>query len=135
MSFMSANSSAWLSLLFKFSVAFFSSVIHQLQIFSLILYVLYIFAGLYVIFFYCFLDFINFFYLFSFSFLSFFKENNYFEFFIRQFVNFNVFGSVIRSLLFSFGGVIFLWFFLIPVALCRCLCIWRISDLFQSLLT
>ena len=35
----------------------------------------------------------------------------------------------------SFSGVMFPWFFLIPIALHRCLCIWRSSHLFQTLWT
>lgn len=44
-------------------------------------------------------------------------------------------GSVTGDLLCSFGGFTFSWFFLIPVALHRCLYIWRTSNLFQNLWT
>lgn len=42
-------------------------------------------------------------------------------------------GSVTRGLLYSFVGAIFSWFFMIPVALCRWLSIWRRHQLFQTL--
>lgn len=43
--------------------------------------------------------------------------------------------SVTGSLLCCFDGVLFPWFFMIPVVLCSCLFIWRSSDFFHSLWT
>ena len=42
-------------------------------------------------------------------------------------------GPVTGSVLYSFGWVMFPWYFVIPVALCRCLCMWRSSYPFPTL--
>lgn len=50
----------------------------------------------------------------------------------QQFMDLNFLKSVTESLLCSLGGIIFSWFFIIPIALLRCLGTWWSNHVFQT---